>query len=1221
MGVIGRSSGDPGYEIPVDYPQVVTPIRSSDEQGVWACTIIARNYLPAARVLARSFRSHHPTGRLFVLVLDDPLDEMDGGTEPFEVLHLSDLEIERAELRHMAASYSVMEFATAVKPWLLHSLLRQGGTLSVLYLDPDIQVFHPLDELTHLAEEHGIVLTPHVTAPMPRDHKMTSETSILASGIYNLGFVGVSNGGAPFLQFWMERLRRECIVDPGNMRFVDQRWVDFVPGIFDCTILRDPTFNVAYWNLDHRDLRFNGESYQIDDIPLHFFHFSGYSPRARHLLSKHQTEENPRILLSERPAVRRICDEYGDLLLANGFGVDDNHPYGLDRMANGVTFDPIIREIYRGWLADAEQGTGPPPPDPFDPDGAEATLHLLNQPPGNQGDPGQLTLYQATLFGRRPDLHPLFHDPQGRDRQRFFDWLKAETAEGRVHELLSLPPESVSLGSLPTDLGGDTAPSPSLADWDPPNQLHPGVMLVGYLRAELGVGQGARLLAESLDAADIPHATLVNTTTISRQNHVFEGNANEGRRDFDVNIVCVNADQLPVFAGQVGPGFFAGRYTIGQWAWELDVFPKQFHGALDLVDEVWAVSEFTRDAIAAVTSKPVFAVPHPIVAPRVPQAIDRAELGLPEDRTLFLFCFDLLSILERKNPLGLVEAYTRAFGASDGATLVLKVINGDKRVPDLERLRLAIDGRQDILLIDQYLDADKLAALVNVADCYVSLHRSEGFGLTMAEAMALGKPVIATGYSGNLDFMSTDTSYLVRWSEGAVPAGCDPYPKGAMWAEPDLDDAARLMRYVHEHPDEAKEVGRRAQQAVTTSHSTVQRAQFVRQRFDDIQRRRAEARTDAPQPTTAMVKLPRPGEIDPDGLIELARSRPPLDMTSRRLPRFTRFYRRLVLRAQRHHDDHQRQVNVALAEAVKNLVANDQRLLSTLGGAASTTQSLRSDLSRMLGEHGRVLEKLMSERQSTASRIAYVNNHIEVLTKSLTDLTAQLHAIPYMTDPSVLETLDDSGRPAIGYRHQAGEQGPARSYAGFEDVFRGPEGFIRERQRVYLPYLIDHDPVVDVGCGRGEMLDLLAEVGVKSFGVDLDRSMVERGRERGLQTVLGDGISFLQEQQEGSIGAVFSAQVIEHLEYEDLVRFHDEAYRALQPGGVFIAETVNPHSIQAFKSFWTDLTHRVPIFPEVAVMLCLVAGFSEATVLFPNGTGDLETDRWSQGEYAVIARK
>ena len=1159
---------------------------------------------------------------MFVLVLDDPFGELDSGTEPFEVLHLSDLDIELSELHRMAALYSLMEFATAVKPWLLQSLLRRGNTQSVLYLDPDIQVFHPLDELTQLAEEHGIVLTPHVTAPMPRDLKMTNESSILQAGIYNLGFVGVSHDAAPFLEFWMQRLRRECIIDPGNMRFVDQRWVDFVPGIFDCKILRDPTFNVAYWNLDHRDLSFNGQFYEVGGIPLHFFHFSGYSPRARHLLSKHQARENPRILLSERPVVRRICDEYGDLLMANGFGVDDSHPYGFDRMANGVTFDPIVRELYRRWLSEADRGEGPPPPDPFDPEGAEAMLNLLNQPPGNLGDPGQLTNYQAALFGRRAELHTRFHDPQGHNRQRFFDWLQVEAAEGRIHELLSQPPYSARFGSLPSHAGGKKAGPPALTDWDPADRLHAGVMLVGYLQAELGVGQGARLLAETLDTTKIPYATLVNTTTTSRQNHDFEGNANEGRRDFDVNIVCVNADQLPVFASQVGPGFFAGRYTIGQWAWELDFFPEQFHGALDLVDEVWAVSEFTRDAIASVTSKPVFAVPHPIVAPPVPPSIDRAALALPEDRTLFLFCFDLLSVLERKNPLGLVDAYTRAFEAEDGAALVLKVINGDQRVPDLERLRLAVADRPDILLIEGYLDADQLAALVNVADCYVSLHRSEGFGLTMAEAMALGKPVIATAYSGNLDFMSADTAYLVGWSEATVPAGCSPYPQGAMWADPDLDEAARLMRYVREHPAEAREVGRRAQHAVTTSHSTDQRARFVRQRFDDIQRSRTKARTDnTPATTNAAVKVSRSGEIDAEGLLELARSRPPLDMTSRRLPGFTRFYRRLVLRAQRHHDDHQRQVNVALAEAVKNLEANDQQLLSNVGGAVSTTTTLRSDLGRTLGEHGRALETLMSRRPAPEVRLSSLSDQYEALATSLTDLTLQLHAIPYMSDPSILETRDGADRPAIGYRRGAGEQGPAHSYAGFEDVFRGPEDFIRERQRVYLPYLVDHDPVVDVGCGRGEMLDLLAELGVKSFGIDLDKSMVERGRERGLQTLLGNGISYLHEQQEGSIGAVFSAQVIEHLEYEDLVRFHEEAYRALQPGGVLIAETVNPHSIRAFKSFWTDLTHRVPIFPEVAVMLCLAAGFSEAHVVFPNGIGQLEVDRWSQGEYAVIARK
>jgi glycosyltransferase involved in cell wall biosynthesis/SAM-dependent methyltransferase len=1175
---------------------------------VCACTIIARNYLPAARILATSFLSHHPAGRVSVLVLDDPLRELDSDTEPFEVLHLADLDIEQSELRHMAAAYSVMEFATAVKPWLLH-LLLQRNTQAVLYLDPDIQVFHSLGDLARLAKEHGIVLTPHVTAPMPRDQKMTSETSILASGIYNLGFLGVGPKGGPFLQFWMRRLLRECVVDPVNMRFVDQRWVDFVPGIFDCEIVRDPTYNVAYWNLDHRDLTFDGQTYEIDGNPLKFFHFSGYSPDARHLLSKHQTTENPRILLSERPVVRRICDQYGDLLIANGFGVEDSYPYGLDRMANGVKFDSVIRELYRRWLAVADQGAGPPPPDPFEPEGAEALLRFLNQPPGGPDDPGRLSLYQATLFARQPDLQHAFPDPQGQNRDRFFDYLRAIAVEGRIHPALAVPPQ---IDPQPAGSASNRA----LTDWDPPDQLHPGVMLVGYLRAELGVGQGARLLAEALHAADIPHATLVNTETVSRQNHVFRGNANDSRRDFDVNIVCVNADQLPVFANQVGPGFFAGRYTIGQWAWELEVFPEQFHGALNLVDEIWAVSEFTRAAIASVTAKPVFAVPHPIVAPHVPVSIDRTVLGLPEDRKLFLFCFDLLSVFERKNPLGLVDAYSRAFEIDDGATLVLKVINGDRSVPDLERLRLAVADRPDILLIEDYFDSDKLAALMNLADCYVSLHRSEGFGLTMAEAMALGKPVIATAYSGNLDFMNADTAYLVGWTKGTVPAGCSPYPEGAMWAEPDLNEAALLMRYVFEHPDEAMDVGRRAKDAVTRGHSTDQRAAFVRQRFDAVQRRQSE-NSERPQPPKASLLQPPTHALAPADLLALAASRPPLQATSTRLPRFTRFYRRVVLRVQRHHDDHQRQVNVALAQAVNMLAANDHRLFSDVAGTELLTESIRSDLGRILGVHGRSLETLMSER----SGLSELTAQSEALTTSLDDLNVELRSIPYMSDPSILETQDDAGRPAIGYRREVGDWQPAHSYAGFEDVFRGPEDFIRERQRVYLPYLVDHDPVIDVGCGRGEMLDLLADVGVKSFGVDLDESMVERGNEKGLRTVLADGIAFLHEQPEGSIGAVFSAQVIEHLEYDNLVRFHEEAYRALQPGGVFIAETVNPHSIRAFKSFWTDLTHRVPIFPEVAVMLCLVAGFSEAMVIFPNGTGELELDRWSEGEYAVIAHK
>ena len=170
-----------------------------------------------------------------------------------------------------------------------------------------------------------------------------------------------------------------------------------------------------------------------------------------------------------------------------------------------------------------------------------------------------------------------------------------------------------------------------------------------------------------------------------------------------------------------------------------------------------------------------------IVAPPVDPTIGRQALGLPENRFVYLFSFDLFSVLERKNPLGLVDAFTRAFPVEEegGPLLALKVINGDERADDLERVRSAARARSDVILIDRYFGVDEQAALMQAADCYVSLHRSEGFGLTMAEAMALGKPVIATAYSGNLEFMDDRTAYLVRWEYGAVPQGCDPYRPGA----------------------------------------------------------------------------------------------------------------------------------------------------------------------------------------------------------------------------------------------------------------------------------------------------------------------------------------------------------------------------------------------------------------------------------------------------------
>jgi SAM-dependent methyltransferase len=226
-----------------------------------------------------------------------------------------------------------------------------------------------------------------------------------------------------------------------------------------------------------------------------------------------------------------------------------------------------------------------------------------------------------------------------------------------------------------------------------------------------------------------------------------------------------------------------------------------------------------------------------------------------------------------------------------------------------------------------------------------------------------------------------------------------------------------------------------------------------------------------------------------------------------------------------------------------------------------------------------------------------------------------------VSDPTLLRTTDDKGREAIGFAASDQSASAEGVYRGFEDIFRGSEEFIRERQRVYLQSIGGREPVLDVGCGRGEFLDLLREAGIEARGVDIDEGMVEHCRQKGHDVELAEANEYLEGQPDDSLGAIFAAQVIEHMPYEALVRFFELAVAKLAPGGVFIAETVNPHSIPALKAFWVDPTHRNPIFPEVAAALARLAGFESGLIFFPAGTGKLDEDRVTQGEYALIATK
>ena len=750
-----------------------------DVHMITVCTIIAANYWPQARVLRESLLHTNPSATFTILLVDDEACELDLGPDAGNVLRLADIGLTREAIHHLAAIYDVTELSTAVKPLLLKRLVSASNEVAV-YLDPDIRVYGSLNDLVALGGTHGIVLTPHTMTAFPRDDQRLASADLLAAGVFNLGFIAVGPSAVPFLDWWWEQTERNALSDISQMMFTDQRWVDFVPCLFDHHILKDPGYNVAYWNLHGRRLTWDGERYDVDGVPLRFFHFSGYDPRQPWMLSKHQSE-TPRVLLSEQPVVARICGEYAKALEEVRNPILAQRPYGWARTRSGLPLTVRMRRLFRQALLNAEITSRPSPPSPFDDDGS-GFLAFLNEPVAPAVAPC-ISRYLYSIYEDRPDVKAHFTDLTNGAR-RYLQWVLSDGVK-QEDIPLALRPDPASLEQIEKSV------------FPPASDPRVGANVVGYFRAELGIGEAGRLLVSALDAVNVPRATIGFDRTLSRQAHAFDDDGPHAAR-FGINISCVNADQTAVAAAEFGPSFSRGRYRIGYWFWEVEQFPDTMFQAFKYVDEVWAATPFVQSAVAQANQAPVTLMPLPILPPVVDPAVTRASFGLPAERYMFLFVFDCLSVIERKNPMGVIKAFSRAFKTEEGPILVIKSINGDRRRNDLERLRLCAQNRPDIVLSDGYVPPTAKNSLINACDCYVSLHRSEGLGLTMAEAMALGKPVIATAYSGNLSFMTPDNSFLIDYTMTAIPEGSAPYPAGTPWADPDLDRAAQTMRRSYE---------------------------------------------------------------------------------------------------------------------------------------------------------------------------------------------------------------------------------------------------------------------------------------------------------------------------------------------------------------------------------------------------------------------------------------
>lgn len=321
-----------------------------------------------------------------------------------------------------------------------------------------------------------------------------------------------------------------------------------------------------------------------------------------------------------------------------------------------------------------------------------------------------------------------------------------------------------------------------------------GVNLMGDIRAETGLGQSMRIVAEMLDAGKVPFVVRqVNAPdNIEHQERNWDYKiASENK--YGINIIHINNNVWKKNYSRMQVSELSGRYNIAYWLWELEEFPAEWVSCIDTVDEIWTPSEFISRGIRKKTKKPVMTMPYGMHL-EDKNLFRRDHFFLPEDTFLFLVMYDFLSISERKNPYGAIQAYMRAFKPTDaGVGLVVKANHlGDKR--KLERLREELKEYPNIYFITDNLGRREVESLIAAADVLVSLHRAEGFGLPLAEAMYLKTAVIATGWSSTTEFMDADSACLVDYNLIALDRDIGPYHKGNRWADADVGQAAEHMR-------------------------------------------------------------------------------------------------------------------------------------------------------------------------------------------------------------------------------------------------------------------------------------------------------------------------------------------------------------------------------------------------------------------------------------------
>lgn len=729
---------------------------------------------------------HHPGARLQVVVIGAGAPQFEGSLTP------GDIGIRDGDALLLWLALPPGDLRRALAPRIVASMLSAGRP--AVFLAADTHLLAPLPP----PPPSGVAMMPTRFDLPPVDGRTPDASTIACGGRFDDGFLAAAPDAADIL---LRRAVREDMVYPLPG---DAAWAHSWDMIAAELGVVDDALRGLCLSASNIDERIAGDDPSPDVISLRL---PGFDPLRPWSLGP-VAGDFPRVLPSEYPFVR-------EALAAHAATMRDlaaRHENGPGQLGD-VTVDDAVRAAVRsdlraeGDIAALIRGEDP----------GAALGQWLAQPAQGSTDL-RINRYLLGLWVSSEYARVSFPNPLDDHAQHYLDWVCHFAGPLGVQGRF-LPAPVVDVASItPT---ADTDP----ADW------REGVNVVGFLRAGFGIGEATRLLEQALTDGGIPHSALsVSHGDIHDADDVADKRDAAG---YDINLICVNADWLDTLSRRLGPRFLDGRYAIGTWWWESNKLPQALVQRLPLFDEIWAGSTFVADALRPYTDAPVCVFPLPIRVPDLGPLPPRADLGLPEGY-LFMFSFDLNSTVERKNPEGLIKAFRSAFAPGEGAHLVIKTTNGQRHLDDLEWMRMLTADRSDIHIVDEFLPSAVRDAWAQSCDCYVSLHRSEGFGLTLAEAMAAGKPVIATRFSANLDFMNDDVGFLVDCSPWELHKQTGPYPEGTIWADPDIHQAARLMRQVFDQPEDARQVGARARMHIHETRGPEHLANFVRQRLGEI---------------------------------------------------------------------------------------------------------------------------------------------------------------------------------------------------------------------------------------------------------------------------------------------------------------------------------------------------------------------------------------------------